>query len=102
MLRIVTCAGNCRMTVPGPWCRMGRLAAVAAKPVALGLVTAISAMMIVSSGPAAADQTSSLKSQAAQLSHDLVLEQLQIGAHQQQYAVDSAKVQQDETEIGST
>jgi hypothetical protein len=81
---------------------MGRLVAVAAKPVALALVTTISAMMIVSSGPAAADQTSSLKSQAAQLSHDLVLEQLQIGAHQQQYAVDSAKVQQDEAEIGST
>jgi hypothetical protein len=59
-------------------------------------------MMIVSSGPVGADQASNLKTQAAQIAQDLVLEQLQIGAHQQQYVVDSAKVQQDEAEIGST
>ncbi len=67
------------------------------------LVTAVTAMLItLSSGPAGADQTSNLKTQAAQIAQDLVLEQLQIGAHQQQYDVDSAKVQQDEAEIGST
>ncbi len=58
--------------------------------------------MVLSSGPAEAEQTSGLKAQAAQIAQDLVLEQLQIGAHQQQFAVDDAKVQQDEAEIKST
>jgi Transglycosylase-like domain len=58
--------------------------------------------MIVSSGSAEADQASNLRTQAAQIAQDLVLEQLQIGAHQQQYDVDSSKVQQDKAEIGST
>jgi Transglycosylase-like domain len=62
----------------------------------------VTAVVVVSPGPAGADQVSSLKTQAAHLAQDLVLEQLQIGAHQQQYDVDSAKVQQDEAEIGST
>jgi hypothetical protein len=69
---------------------------------AVTLVAAVVATMIMSSGPAGADQASSLRTQAAQIAQDLVLEQLQIGAHQQQYDVDSAKVQQDEAEIGST
>ena len=69
---------------------------------ALVVVTTVTATLVVSPAPVGADQVSNLKSQAAQLSQDLVLEQLQIGAHQQQYAVDSAKVQQDEAEIGST
>jgi hypothetical protein len=80
-----------------------RLAAVGARPLAVALVTAVTAMLVIlSSGPAGADQASNLKTQAAQIAQDLVLEQLQIGAHQQQYDVDSAKVQQDEAEIGST
>jgi hypothetical protein len=70
---------------------------------AVVLVIAVTAMLvIVSSGPAGADQASNLKTQAAQIAKDLVLEQLQIGAHQQQYDVDSAKVEQDQAEIGST
>ena len=68
----------------------------------LTLVTAITATVVVSPGPVAADQVSDLKAQAAQIAQDLVLEQLQIGAYQQQYDVDVAKVQQDEAEIGST
>jgi hypothetical protein len=68
----------------------------------LVVVPTVLAMMVLWSAPVGADQVSNLKSQAAQLSQDLVLEQLQIGAHQQQYAVDNAKVQQDEAEIGST
>jgi peptidoglycan hydrolase CwlO-like protein len=68
----------------------------------LTLVTAITATVVVSAGSVAADQVSDLKAQAAQIAQDLVLEQLQIGADQQEYDVDSAKVQRDEAEIGST
>jgi hypothetical protein len=68
----------------------------------LTLVTAITATVVVSAGSVAADQVSGLKAQAAQIAQDLVLEQLQIGADQQEYDVDSAKVQRDEAEIGST
>jgi hypothetical protein len=68
----------------------------------LTLVTAIAATVVVSPGTVAADQVSDLKAHAAQIAQDLVLEQLQIGADQQEYDVDSAKVQRDEAEIGST
>src|ERR1700722_9040945 len=68
----------------------------------LTLVTAITATVVVSPGTVAADQVSDLKAQAAQIAQDLVLEQLQIGADQQEYDVDSAKVQRDKAEIGST
>ena len=81
---------------------MRELTSVGARPLALALVTAVTATMVVLAGPAAADKVSGLKAQAAQLAQDLVLEQLQIGAHQQQYAVDDAKLQQDEAEIGAT
>ena len=99
---IVTSARKCRTTGPGLRCRMRIRAAVGARPLALALVATVTAVMVVSSGPAEAVSTSGLKAQAAQIARDLVLEQLQIGAHQQQYAVDDAKVQQDEAEIGST
>ena len=68
----------------------------------LTLVTAITVTVVASPGPIAADQVSDLKAQAAQIAQDLVLEQLQIGADQQLYDVDRAKVQRDEVEIGST
>jgi peptidoglycan hydrolase CwlO-like protein len=58
--------------------------------------------MAVAPGPAAADQVSDLKAQAAQIARDLVLEQLQVGAFQEQYGVDVAKVRRDQTAIGST
>ena len=70
--------------------------------VGLSLVTAITTTVVVPPGPVAADQVSNLKAQAAQIAQDLVLEQLQISTYQQQYAVDSAKVQGDEAEIGSS
>ena len=70
--------------------------------VGLSLVTAITATVVVPTGPVAADQVSNLKAQAAQIAQDLVLEQLQIGAYQQQYDVDIAKVQRDEAVIGSS
>ena len=68
----------------------------------LTLVAAITLTVVAPPGPVAADQVSDLKAQAAQIAQDLVLEQLQIGADQQQYDVDRAKVQRDEAEIGST
>jgi Transglycosylase-like domain len=70
--------------------------------VGLSLVTAITATVVVPAGPVAADQVSNLKAQATQIARDLVLEQLQIGAYQQQYDVDIAKVQRDEALIGSS
>ena len=70
--------------------------------VGLTLVTTTTATVVVPPGLVAADQVSGLKAQAAQIAQDLVLEQLQIGAYQQQYDVDTAKIQQDEAEIGSS
>jgi len=70
--------------------------------VGLSLVTAITVSVVVPPGPVAADQVSNLKAQATQIAQDLVLEQLQIGAYQQQYDVDTAKVQRDKAAIAST
>jgi hypothetical protein len=70
--------------------------------VGLTLVTAITATVVVPPGPVAADQVSSLKSQAAQIAQDLVLEQLQINTYQQQYDVDAAKVLRDQVKIETT
>jgi peptidoglycan hydrolase CwlO-like protein len=70
--------------------------------VSLSLVCATAATVVAPPGPVAADQVSDLKAQAAQIAHDLVLEQLQIGTYQQQYEVDTARVRQDAAEIGTT
>ncbi|HWD55435.1 MAG TPA: transglycosylase family protein [Acidimicrobiales bacterium] len=59
-------------------------------------------MVVETPGRVAADQVSSLKAQAEQITRDLVLEQLQIGTYQQQYDVDTAKVQRDENAIGAS
>ncbi len=70
--------------------------------IGLSLVTAITASVIVPRGHAAADQVSDLKAKAAQVTKDLVLQQLQVDTYQQQYGADVTKVQQDEAAIGST
>jgi hypothetical protein len=70
--------------------------------VGLSLVTAITATVVVPPRPVAADKVSDLKAQANQIAKDLVLEQLQIGTYQQQYDVDIAKVQRDESAIRSS
>jgi hypothetical protein len=82
-------------------CRVQRVGGVAAAIVGLSLATAITATVAVPPRPAAADQVSNLKAQATQIAQNLVLEQLQIGAYQQQHDVDVAKVQRDQAEIGS-
>jgi hypothetical protein len=98
---IVTGAEKCPTTEPGRY-RVQRLAGVGVGMVGLSLVTAITLTVVVPPGPVAADQVSNLKAQAAQIAQDLILEQLQIGAYQQQYDVDIVKVQGDEAEIGSS
>jgi peptidoglycan hydrolase CwlO-like protein len=70
--------------------------------VGLSLVTTITATVVVPARPVAADQISDLKAQAAQIANDLVLEGLQIGAYEQQYELDVAKVQSDEAQIAET
>jgi peptidoglycan hydrolase CwlO-like protein len=69
---------------------------------ALALAAGFALTTIISTGPAAGDQVSGLRTQAAQIARDLVLEQLQIGAYQQQFDVDGAKVDRDEAMIEST
>ena len=96
---IVTGAENCPTTKPGLRGRVQRLAGVGT--VGLSFVTAIIATMVVPLGPAAADPVSSLKDQATQIAQDLVLEQLQIGAYQQKYDIDTVKVQRDAAKIRS-
>jgi peptidoglycan hydrolase CwlO-like protein len=76
-----------------------RLVGIGVGMAGLTLVTTITATVVVAPGPVAADQVSDLKAQAVQISQDLVLEQLQIGTYQQQYDVDTARVQRDETQI---
>ena len=98
----MTGAEKCPTTKPGLPSRVLRLAGVGAGMVSLTLVTAITATVVVPSGPVAADQVSELQAQAAQITQDLVLEQLQIGVYQQHYDVDAATVQHDQAEIGSS
>ena len=77
------------------------IGAVATAGVSLTLAL-VGATSLVSVRPATADQVSDLKAQATQIAQDLVLEQLQISAYQQQYDVDVAAVQRDRTEISSS
>jgi peptidoglycan hydrolase CwlO-like protein len=98
----VSCVKEGPTRKPGLRCPARGLAKFGVKTVGLTFVTALTASVFVSPGPVAADQVSDLKTQAAQIAQDLVLEQLQIGAYQQRYDVDSAKVQRDAAEIGST
>jgi peptidoglycan hydrolase CwlO-like protein len=93
---------TCRTTKPDLRCRVRGLLSLAAKIAGLALLSVLPATMVASSGQAAGDQVSTLKTQAAQIAQDLVLEQLQVGTHQQQYDVDGAKVAQDVALISST
>ena len=70
--------------------------------VLLALVTAITTVVVLVPRPAGADQVSDLQAQATQISQELTQEQLQIGAYQQRYSVESAKVDQDAQVIAHT
>jgi peptidoglycan hydrolase CwlO-like protein len=86
-------------TKPGLRSRVRKLAGIGVGIVGLTLVTATTTTVVALARPVAADQVSNLKTQASQIAQDLIQEQLQINAYQQQYDVDTAKVQQDQTAI---
>lgn len=59
-------------------------------------------MLAVSTGPAQADQVSALQAEAAQISQQILLEQLQIGGYQQQYTVATEKAANDAVQLQAT
>ncbi len=59
------------------------------------LVASTSFTVVLVHGPAEADQISSLRAQATALSQQLIREQLQVGAYEQQYSVATAKTAAD-------
>ena len=59
------------------------------------LVAATSFTVVFVRGPAEADQITTLKAQATALAQQLIREQLQVGAYQQQYSVATAKTEAD-------
>lgn len=63
------------------------------------LVASTVASVARSSGSTGADQISDLKAQAATISEQLVQQQLEVGAYEQQYSVASAKVASDESAV---
>lgn len=65
-------------------------------------VALASALVAGASRPAGADQVSDLRAQAAAVSEQLIQQQLEVGAYQQQYAVVSARVQSDGQAIAAT
>lgn len=66
------------------------------------LVALISALVAGAGRPAGADQISDLRAQAAAVSEQLIQQQLEVGAYQQQYTVVSARVQSDAQAIAAT
>jgi hypothetical protein len=67
----------------------------------VGVITAGALLGAVGGAPAGADQTSSLQAQAKTISEELVQEELEAGAYQQQYSVASADVANDQRAIAS-
>jgi len=66
------------------------------------LVIATSLSVVVAARPAGANQVGDLESQAKAITQELVQEQLQADAYQQQYSVASAKVAADQSAIVET
>jgi len=66
----------------------------------LALVIALAPL--VASRPAGADQVGSLRARAKQIAAELIQEQLEVGAFEQQYSVDTERVNRDEAAIAST
>jgi peptidoglycan hydrolase CwlO-like protein len=71
----------------------GRL--VSAAVLLSALVASISFTVVLVARPAAADQVAGLQAEATALSHQLIEEQLQVGAYQQQYSVATARAEAD-------
>jgi len=85
---------------PGPTVRFARILRVLAP--LLIIVPAITLPVVLPASAVAADQISTLQAQATQLAHNLVLEQLQIGADQVQYQSDTQQVAADDARITQT
>ncbi len=76
---------------------LGGGALASALLVALFATTSLGSVVL--SGPAGADQVGTLQAQARTISEELVQEQLQAGAYQQQYSVASARLANDQRAI---
>ncbi len=63
------------------------------------LLASASLWVIAAPAPARADPIASLKAQATTVSQELVQQQLQVGAYQQQYSIASAKVASDAASV---
>jgi peptidoglycan hydrolase CwlO-like protein len=63
------------------------------------LVAATTSMVVLVPRPAAADQVTSLRAQATAVAQQLVQQQLQVGAYQQQYSVASARAAADASAV---
>jgi hypothetical protein len=61
-----------------------------------------SALVVPAARPAAADQISSLRAQAKVITQELIQDQLESDAYQQQYSVATAKVEADQQAIAAT
>ena len=71
--------------------------------VAFASVGAVTSAVVASpGGPVGADQISNLKAQAATIAEQLVQQQLEVGAYQQQYSVVSARVAADAQAVAQT
>jgi len=74
-----------------------------ASAVLLSVLVFLASALVTGPGrPAVADQVSDLRSQAAALSQQLVQQQLEVGAYQQQYSVVSARVAADAQDVAAT
>lgn len=80
-----------------PPLRFGAMVAIV-----LALVTGITMPVILSSRPAAADPVTDLQAQAAQLAHQILKQQLEIGGLQQQYGQATQQVQTITSAIATT
>jgi hypothetical protein len=66
----------------------------------IALVTIVICLSLLR--PAGADQVGSLQAQAKTISHELIQEQLEVGAYQQQYSVATERVVDDQRAIAAT
>lgn len=78
-----------------------RWALIVKAPLACALIAgaSCSVTLLSPSAPAGANQISSLQAQAAQISSEMLLEQLQIAGYQQQYTAAVVQSQQDEQRV---
>ncbi len=84
------------------WARRWVATTTSAAICTLASAISLSATLFPWSAPAGADQVSNLQARAAQISSQMLLEQLQIGGDEQQYSAALAKVEQDDAVLTQT